>query len=590
MYSDKHSVNTLTALLVAHGVKHAVVCPGSRNAPIVHNLNECPHIQCFPVTDERSAGFFALGIAQATDQPVVVCVTSGTALLNLAPAVAEASYQHQSLIVISADRPAEWIGQLDGQTLPQPGALAPWVSKSVNLPEDAPPSPPFAPRGGHDRPNAPHKTIVDPSGAEGGAWRWSYCNRLVNEALMDATADHHPCVHINVPLSEPLFQFTTPQLPQERVIHRYVPAVDYDCLPQALLDDLLQAERPMIVFGQLSPLRFHYEGMEQLFSHVIVLHEALSPLTSISHFEDVLTTHYSPLTPHPSPLLPDFILYVGDAIVSKRLKQLLRQAKDARCWRVNLTGEVEDTFQNLRGLVVGDTEAILQSLSNKLSKHKLTHAAADYRRLWLRLLSETKEQRNAIPLSYDENAAVRLFEDALSHPSPLTTHHSQLTTQRPTFHVHYANSTVIRLANRYAVGHAVWCNRGVNGIEGSLSTAAGFSAAKPDDLVYCVIGDLSFFYDQNALWNQNLGGNLRILLLNNGHGAIFDHLPGLSQSAAADTFVAGRHAATAEGICHQNNIEYVAVHDLDHLRRSIEWLTDPTSQRPRLLEVVRGER
>jgi 2-succinyl-5-enolpyruvyl-6-hydroxy-3-cyclohexene-1-carboxylate synthase len=417
---------------------------------------------------------------------------------------------------------------------------------------------------------------------------------------MDATADHHPCVHINVPLSEPLFQFTTPQLPQERVIRRYVPAVDYDCLPQALLDDLLLAERPMIVFGQLSPLRFHYEGMEQLFSHVIVLHEALSPLTSISHFEDVLTTHHSPLTTHPSlltthpsPLLPDFILYVGDAIVSKRLKQLLRQAKDARCWRINITGEVEDTFQNLRGLVVGDTEAILQSLSNKLSKHKLTHAAADYRRLWLRLLSEVKEQRNAISLSYDEDAAVRLFEDALSHPSPLTTHHlpltthhSPLTTQRPTFHVHYANSTAIRLANRYAVGHAVWCNRGVNGIEGSLSTAAGFSAAKPVDLVYCVIGDLSFFYDQNALWNQNIGGNLRILLLNNGHGAIFDHLPDLSQSAAADTLVAGRHTANAEGICHQNSIEYVAVNDLDHLRQSIEWLTAPTSQRPRLLEVM----
>ncbi len=562
MYSDKHSVNTLTALLVAHGVKHAVVCPGSRNAPIVHNLNECPHIQCFPVTDERSAGFFALGIAQATDLPVAVCVTSGTALLNLAPAVAEASYQHQSLIVISADRPAEWIGQLDGQTLPQPGALAPWVSKSVNI---APLNPP---RGG--------KTDL-PSSPLLGEREGLFCNRLVNEALMEATADHRPCVHINVPLSEPLFQFTTPQLPHERVIRRYAPAVDYDCLPQPLLDDLLQAQRPMIVFGQLSPMRFHYEGMDHLFSHVIVLHEALSPLTSISHIEEVLS-NLSPLTPHPSPLLPDFILYVGDAIVSKRLKQLLRQAEDARCWRINLTGQVEDTFQNLRGLVVGDAEAILQSLSNKLSKHRLTHAAVDYRRQWLHLLAQAKQQVNAAPLHYDEEAAVRLFE--------LNIQNSMFNVPRSTFHVHYANSTAIRLANRYAVGHTVWCNRGVNGIEGSLSTAAGFSAAKPDDLVYCVIGDLSFFYDQNALWNQNIGGNLRILLLNNGHGAIFDHLPDLSQSAAADTLVAGRHTANAEGICHQNSIEYVAVNDLDHLRQSIEWLTAPTSQRPRLLEVM----
>ncbi|MBO4810082.1 MAG: 2-succinyl-5-enolpyruvyl-6-hydroxy-3-cyclohexene-1-carboxylic-acid synthase [Prevotella sp.] len=547
MYSDKHSVNTLTALLVAHGVKHAVVCPGSRNAPIVHNLNECPDIQCFPVTDERSAGFFALGIAQATDLPVVVCVTSGTALLNLAPAVAEAHYQHQSLIVISADRPAEWIDQLDGQTLPQPGALAPWVSKSVNLPEDAP----------------------------------RFCNRLTNEALMEATADHRPCVHINVPITEPLFHFTTPQLPQERVIRRYAPATDYDCLPQALLDDLFHAQRPMFVFGQLSSLRFHYEGLDHLFSHVIVLHETLSPLTSVSHFEEVLNVERSTFNVQRSTLIPDFIFYVGDAIVSKRLKQLLRQAEDARCWRVNLTGQVEDTFQNLRGVLVGDVEAILQSLNNKVSKYKLTNAAAEYRRQWLHLLTQAKQEIDAAPLHFGEEAAVRLFERAM-----FNVQRSTFNVQRSTFTVHYANSTAIRLANRYVQGHPVWCNRGVNGIEGSLSTAAGFSAAMPDEQVYCVIGDLSFFYDQNALWNQNIGGNLRILLLNNGHGAIFDHLPGLSQSAAANTLVAGRHAATAEGICRQNDIQYQSAHDMDQLRQGIEWLTASTAQRPLLLEVL----
>lgn len=123
MFVNKENINILTALLVAHDIRHAVVCPGSRNAPIVHNLNECPDIMCHPVTDERSAGFYALGMSLAVDSPVAVCVTSGTALLNLAPAVAEASYRHHGLVVISADRPAPWIGQLDGQTLHQPGAL-----------------------------------------------------------------------------------------------------------------------------------------------------------------------------------------------------------------------------------------------------------------------------------------------------------------------------------------------------------------------------------------------------------------------------------------------------------------------------------
>ena len=540
MYSNKENVNILTALLVAHGVKHAVVCPGSRNAPIVHNLNECPHIACYPVTDERSAGFFALGIAQTTDQPVVVCVTSGTALLNVAPAVAEACYQHQSLIVVSADRPAEWIDQLDGQTLRQPGAIDAWVKCSVSLPEDK-------------------------------GW---YCNRLVNEALIEATSDQHPCVHINVPISEPLFQFSVAELPSQRIIQRFTPAADYDCLPQPLIDDFLAASRPLIIFGQLSPRRFHYEGLDNLFSHVLVLHEALSPLTSVSHFESVLAD----LSAQPSTLsqlLPDFILYVGDALVSKRLKHFLRQAADARCWRISLTGQVEDTFQNLSGIIVGDAEFVLQSLNNKLFKHTNTPSAsrAAYRRQWLHLLQQAKDQMLQDPLPYSETAAVALFEQ-------------QLEAADQPFEVHYANSTAVRLANVYAQGHPVWCNRGVNGIEGSLSTAAGFSAATPHSLIFCVIGDLSFFYDQNALWNSNLGGNLRILLLNNAHGAIFDQLPGLSQSPVSDTFVAGRHQSTAEGICRQNDVYYQQATTLSELQQGLRLLVSNHFSRPMLLEVL----
>ncbi len=544
MYSSKQNVNTLTALLVAHGIRHAVVCPGSRNAPIVHNLNECPDIACYPVTDERSAGFFALGMAQATDEPVVVCVTSGTALLNLAPAVAEAHYQHQSLIIISADRPAEWIGQLDGQTLLQPGVLAPWVSTTVDL---------------HEAPSIWH------------------CNRLVNEALIEATTDRHPCVHINVHISEPLFQFTTQLLPNERVIHRYTPATDYDCLPQTLVDDLLNARHPLIVFGQLSPHRFHYEGLDQLFSHVIVLHEALAPFTTVSPIDEALSL------PPSGEALPDFILYVGDAVVSKRLKHFLRQATSARCWRISLTGEVEDTFQNLQGIVVGDAERILQSLSTKVGKLKWQHAAAraDYRRQWLRLLKEALQRIDSEELPFGEYAAVRLFEQQLGATfSPEQLHHH--------IHVHYANSTAIRLACRYAKGHPVWCNRGVNGIEGSLSTAAGFTAATPSsDVTFIVIGDLSFFYDQNALWNQNLhGSSLRILLLNNRHGAIFDHLPGLSQSSAASRLVAASHTTTAEGICQECNIVRRQATDMQQLLQGIDWLVASSAPRPMLLEVL----
>ena len=530
MYSNKQNVNQLTALLVAYGIRHAVVCPGSRNAPIVHNLDACPDIACHPVTDERSAGFCALGMAQALHEPVVVCVTSGTALLNVLPAVAEAWYQHQPLIIVSADRPQAWIDQLDGQTLPQPDALGRFVSRAVSLPENDP---------------------------------W-FCNRLINEALLAAETEDARPVHINVPISEPLFTFDQPELPTVRQIIRTSPTRDYDCLHSELLEGLAAAKRPMIVFGQTNPHDFEGNGVSFLFSHVIVLHEALSAFPNVSHFDEAL--HAGGID------TPDFIIYVGDTIVSKRLRHFLRSATDAVTWRISPSGDVEDTFQNLRGIVAGDPEFVLQSLSHKLSSSRLAGTA--YRRQWLHALSQASRHADAYRPAYSQMAAVRYFELRLS----------ALHAQRPLPTVHYANSTAIRLANIYA-HHHVWCNRGVNGIEGSLSTAAGFSIVT-DERVYCVIGDLSFFYDQNALWNQNLRGNLRILLLNNGKGGIFNMLHGLEQSPARDCYVAASHQTTAEGICRQNDIYYQQATTMEQMQQGIDLLLSEDFSRPMLLEVT----
>ena len=463
MYSDKDHVNILTALLVAHGIRHAVVCPGSRNAPIVHNLTTCPDIACYPVTDERSAGFYALGMSQALKQPVVVCVTSGTALLNLAPAVAEAWYQHRPLVVISADRPSQWIDQLDGQTLPQPDALGRFVKRAVSLPE---------PRNDEER--------------------W-YCNRLVNEALIVRDAP----VHINVPITEPLFGFSVAELPVERKIE-WLPA---DISPTTLSHVtrmFLQAKRPMLVAGQ--PMNPN-------------LDEAVS---LVEDREDYV---------------PDFVLYIGGSIVSKRVKRFLRKARET--WVVNETGEVTDTFMNLTHVVQGDGEAVADHI-----RFMMVMEPHPFVQQWDALLASVHHQAEAYEPTYSQMAAVKYFERQVGDAV-----------------IHYANSSAIRLANIFAQ-RTVWCNRGVNGIEGSLSTAAGFSVVS-SERVFCVIGDLSFFYDQNALWNQNLGGRFRILLLNNGKGGIFNMLPGLEQSPARDQYVSAAHHTTAAGVCQANDIVYL---------------------------------
>jgi 2-succinyl-5-enolpyruvyl-6-hydroxy-3-cyclohexene-1-carboxylate synthase len=190
--------------------------------------------------------------------------------------------------------------------------------------------------------------------------------------------------------------------------------------------------------------------------------------------------------------------------------------------------------------------------------------------MWEQLLKHVREHVERYEPAYSQMAAVKYFE-------------SQFTLHSSLFTIHYANSTAIRLANIYAL-HPVWCNRGVNGIEGSLSTAAGFSVVSKE-LVFCVIGDLSFFYDQNALWNRNLRGNLRILLLNNGKGGIFNMLPGLEQSPARDQFVAAEHHTSAEGICRQNDITYLKADNSEAMQQGINTLLNIESERPVLLEV-----
>ena len=541
MYSNKENVNILTALLVAHGVRHAVVCPGSRNAPIVHNLNECPDIACYPVTDERSAGFYALGMSQAltkpvcVKEPVVVCVTSGTALLNLAPAIAEAYYQRWPLVVISADRPPQWIDQLDGQTLPQPDALGRFVAKAVSLPE---------PRDDEER--------------------W-YCNRLVNEALLKSR-EGFP-VHINVPIAEPLFSFTTQTLPAQRKIELIGSLMNNRLFHETFLSAFFQARKPMVIVGQT-----YFDDscmaadLYEIGAYAVVLSESLTNTLERCHFDEVL-----PLLEGDDSYKPDFILYLGGTLVSKRLKRFIRGLSDVSVWSVSEDGAVYDTFMHLTGIIKGSVYEATVLLMDAIEQSTATHTETFVER-WNRLLQRASAHADAYEPAYSQMAAVKWFERRIEEKK---------ISKKASFH--YANSTAIRLANIYAC-HYVYCNRGVNGIDGSLSTAAGFSLVK-DDTVYCVIGDLSFFYDQNALWNQNLKGNFRVLLLNNGKGGIFNMLPGLEQSPVRDSFVAASHQTSAEGICQQNHVVYLRADDMEQMQKGIETLLSLESDRPVLLEV-----
>lgn len=225
MYSDKENVLQLVALAKAYGIEKVVLSPGSRNSPLIHSFACDPGFQCYSIVDERSAGFFALGLIMQSRQPVAICCTSGTAVLNLGPAVAEAFYQRLPLVVITADRPTAWIGQMDGQTLPQPHIFGPLVKHSVQLPE-----------------------------CTNTESRW-YCNRLINEALSAINHHGYGPVQINIPLSEPLFNYTVERLPEVRKITRHLPARENNTAGfPGLGRRFASYKRPMLLVGQSCPI------------------------------------------------------------------------------------------------------------------------------------------------------------------------------------------------------------------------------------------------------------------------------------------------------------------------------------------------
>lgn len=538
MYSDKANVNILTSLLVAHKVRHAVACPGSRNAPLTHNLCECPDIDCLSVTDERSAGFVALGMARALREPVAVCVTSGSALLNTLPAVAEAFYQHVPLVIISADRPAAMIDQLQGQTLPQADALGKFVRKAVALPE-------------------PHNDT--------GLW---HCNRLVNEALIAARQHGGGPVHINVPVTEPLFHFTCPALPAGRTVNYVKPGNNYAAIDE-IAGEFAKEPRAMLLIGQRTGS--YDDGVLDetctlRANGVVVLDEPLSNDTGCQcHFDEALSI----IGDNPD-YRPDFIIYIGGTFVSKRIKRFLQSFTPRRTVIVNETGKLTDVTTHATDVVECEPGYMIRALDEKtrgglLSKRK----KSDFFLRWQAVLSHCRERCHAFEPAYSQMLAVKLLHDAVCAQK---------------CHLQYANSSAVRLGIMYATQY-IYVNRGVNGIEGSLSTAVGFASAAQAP-VYCVIGDLSFFYDRNALWNNLPKDNLRILLLNNGGGGIFHQLPGLQASPHRDGFIAASHATSAKGICEEAGVEYRQAKDAAALREGIDRLTgDSSPKAPLLLEV-----
>jgi 2-succinyl-5-enolpyruvyl-6-hydroxy-3-cyclohexene-1-carboxylate synthase len=517
----------------AKGVHDIVISPGSRNAPLTIGFTHNPNFQCYSIADERCAAFFALGIAQQTKKPVAVVCTSGSALLNYYPAFAEAFYSQIPIVVISADRPHDKIDIGDGQTIRQEDVFKNHSLYNANLLEEA-----------------------------------SEANDVfINEAINVAIAHKGP-VHINAPFEEPLYETTTKLTVDANLTHLFKPN------RVVRVEDIIafstlwnHSHKILVVVGECPPHSIEQNWIDQLalFPSVVVLTETTSNLHHPSFINNIDTL----ITPFGvkefAELQPRILITFGGMIVSKRIKAFLRKYKPRHHWHIDEL-RAYDTFSILtKHFQVSPNQFFSQFLPH------LEVVESNYKATFETIRQVRKNK-------HEDFLAKVPFSDFKAYHTIL----SQLPNR---IQLQISNSAAVRYAQLFDFDKSieVYCNRGTSGIDGSTSTAIGAAAGSKKPTVL-ITGDISFLYDSNALWNNYIPANFKIILMNNGGGGIFRILPGHEESETFHTYFETSHCLTAEHLAKMYRFQYLTASDDISLNAGLKQLWASNDQ-PTILEV-----
>lgn len=533
-FSDKILSQTMVQLCLAKRINHIVISPGSRNAPLSVGFASHPDFTCFSVVDERSAAFFAMGIAQQLKKPVAVVCTSGSALLNYYPAIAEAYYSDIPLMVFSADRPEKFIDIGDGQTIRQENIFEKHMLYSATC-------------------------------KEGEAWQTQ--NEIeINSALNTALELNGP-VHINIPFSEPLYgTVETPSVLPQNVPPRTDFGIEKEDL-SSFIEKWNASKKKLILVGVLPPNSVEHKVIETLAKDesVLVLTETTSNLHHPNFIPAIDQLIASFQTDDFKALQPDILLTFGGLIVSKKIKAFLRDFPPNHHWHVDRK-RANDTFFKLEHHFKRDINDFLIDFLSQT-----TATSSRYQNHFLEVrnhrLQRQRIYEEEIPYS-DFMVFQRLFENLPKN-----------------IQLQISNSAAIRYAQLFDIHPSVqvFCNRGTSGIDGSMSTAVGAGYASNLPTVF-VTGDLSFFYDSNALWNDVISKNFKIVVVNNKGGGIFRILSDKKDSKLFDTYFETKHQLTAKPIAEMYNFAYMAIQEETELEKKIQNFF-AFSEGPAILEI-----
>jgi len=558
---------TVIQLCKAKNIKHIVLSPGSRNAPLTIGFTHDPFFTCYSIVDERSAAFFALGIAQNTQHPTALVCTSGSALLNYYPAVAEAFYSDVPLVVISADRPKHLVGIGDGQTINQKDVYKNHILYSANLKLDIKNLPKTS---GDDDEPAIIKSIENKLERFLGIKQalQEENEEEINLALNTAIHKLGP-VHINVPFDEPLYETVKELSVNPKVITVDASPKKVDSVDLKLcLEDWSDASKKMILVGVNPPNEIEQKWLDELANDnsVIVFTETTSNLHHKEFFPSI-DKIIAPLTDAEfTELQPDILLTFGGMVVSKKVKAFLRNHKPKQHWHID-SKKANDTFFCLEKHIETTPNEFFSEFLPKITHFK----KSNYKSVW----KAVKQKRNDLHKAY---LAEIPFSDFKVFDTVFKTLPKQTALQ-------IGNSSAIRYSQLFNISKSlqVFCNRGTSGIDGSTSTAIGFAVANKTQTTF-VTGDLSFLYDNNALWNNYIPKDFRIIVINNGGGGIFRILPGHKNTENFDQYFETKHNLTAKQLCEMHGLDYKTAHDQTQLNEQLSTFFNASKQ-PMLLEV-----
>jgi 2-succinyl-5-enolpyruvyl-6-hydroxy-3-cyclohexene-1-carboxylate synthase len=530
----------------------AVICPGSRSAPLAIAFANHPDIKAIPILDERSAAFFALGRAKKTGLPTVLICTSGTAGANFYPAVIEAHQSGIPLIILTADRPGELRHCHAGQTIDQLklyGNLPNWQCE-LTLPE---------------------ADLV----------MLRYLRQNMIQAWEQSLFPTPGVVHLNLPLREPLVPIAQPEIAKlstEFLPEDFFSAVKNSFVPNSsqinVPIDSWQQKSGIIIAGLAQPKdpQLYCQAIARL-SQLLsfpVLAEALSPLRNYADLNPYLISTYDAILRQDhlaTQLVAQVVIQIGELPTSKQLRQWVsnmpieRWVIDPRC----------DNFDPLHGKTIhlhSSIEQIVSSLDSSLEQS----AQSKYCQQWCELETHTRinldQTLESIQILYEGKTAW-----LMSKSLPAATN------------IFLANSMSIRNAEYFWQPnnhHLVpYFNRGANGIDGTLSTALGMAY---QDTGVLLTGDLALLHDTNGfLIAPKFEGHLTIVVINNYGGGIFEMLPIANFTSEFEEYFATPQSVEIAKLCTAYNVEHQKIASWQQLE---ELLINLPTKGIRVLELI----